>query len=112
MFDVGFLLCRRKLSTRKLLDRYWRKSVGDLRPTHELGRRAFNSIGLGGLYSVLTSPRGSCVAIRLAFEAHCELVDPDNLGKFATFASACMQLRCCDDWEVKNFILQCFNIFR
>ena len=93
-------VCSKRLKESKQLDKFWKNAIAEVMPTRETRRRAFQSLGLGGLYNVMASSKGHSVAIRLAFEAHCMACDARGLGKFATFVSACMQLRSCDDWEV------------
>jgi hypothetical protein len=93
------------VKARKELDKYWKKSIGEFKPTRDITRRSFQTLGLGGLYQVMSSTRGNSVSIRLAFEAHCMAVDEAGLGRFATYVSSCMQLRSCDDWEVFQHLL-------
>jgi hypothetical protein len=88
------------MKEKQRIDKFWKDAINENRPTRDTSRRSFQTMGLGGLYQVMSSTRGNCIAVRLAFEAHCLSVDEYGLGKFAIFVSSCMQLRSCDDWEV------------
>jgi len=67
----------------------------------------FSSLGLAGLYRLMTAVDGFSAVGRAAFVAHCDLVDPSYTGRFAKFVMICFRMRACDHTEVfRHFVQQ------
>jgi hypothetical protein len=84
----------------------WTELIKPALSTSPLTLRFASVLGIGGVYSLLTSCEGFSVVARTAFLSHCVDLDPTRLGVFATFVDYCFRLRAASDVEVRRHLVQ------
>ncbi len=82
----------------------WTQMIKPHLPTNTLKLRLASVLGIGGLYSLLTSCEGFSVVAKTVFIAHCIHRDKKTIGLFVQFVDYCFRLRTTTDAEVRTCV--------
>lgn len=79
----------------------WIQRYKPFLPTNLLKFRLVNVLGIGGLYTLMTSTEGSYTICRSSFVQYCMSSNDVEVNLFMQFVDSCFRLRMTDDSEVR-----------